>query len=124
MSVEITSAGSDLVLLKLKRDDLYLLLSYLSHAKFGSDIKSYVLLSPLINELIEAILAYSDEVGLSETNSAVWRRSISLEEAADPACFVRSIQDVLERDLGEREAKEALAQALFPNQLETNASLP
>lgn len=122
MSPPGTSADDEHVSITLRRDDLYLLLAYLSHAKFAGEIKSYVMLSPLMNELFKAILSFSDETGATDSSSASWRRQITPEEADHPESFAWKVKEVLKRDLGEEKAEESLRDALFPNQLLTDTS--
>lgn len=118
MSVQINSAEGDRVSITVREEDLSILLSYLTHAKFGDEIKSYVLLSPLINDLIRAIIEFSDRNDIRESGAATWERAIAKEEASDPQCFVFKVLNVLSTEIGESGAKETLLEAIYPNRLE------
>jgi hypothetical protein len=109
MTVEIASAGEDRVSVTVGRKDLHTLLAYFMHAKFSDEIKVYVLLSPLINELMRAIIDFSDRQFIYESGSRTVRPIDNLE-------FLAEVWRVLAREFGDSGAREHLAEALFPHQ--------
>ena len=117
MSVQISSVDHNKVSIVIEKGNIHTLLSYLAHAKFSDEIKVYVLLSPLINELFRSILEFSDKTYLIETGSAVWKRQIPEEEITNPLSFASQVFDILVREYGSDQARELLPEALYPNQL-------
>ena len=110
MTVEIASAADDRVSISVRRKDLHLLMAYFLHAKFSDEIKVYVLLSPLINELMRTIIDFSDRHFIRESGS----RFIG---PIDNREFLDEVWRVLAREFGESGACEHMAEALFPHQL-------
>lgn len=116
MSVEITSAGSGKTKIVLDNADLSVLLNLLAQAKFGTEVKSYVLLAPLVNELFRRVIEYSDANSIRESGS-IWNRTLSAEDALGDNTFASTVMKVLVRDVGEVDAERYFADAIYPNRL-------
>jgi hypothetical protein len=114
MAVRTSFNDAGRVSIEVERDELHHVLSYLAHAKFSDEIKDYVLLSPLINELFRSIIEFSDKHGLEQSGSQTWRRMISDEEAVSPHSFVAQVKTVLRREYPEDGLHNVLSDALYP----------
>jgi hypothetical protein len=118
MPVQISSSEDGSVSITIDKVDLPIVLTALAHAKFSTELKSYVLLSPPINELIRSIMSFSDENGAIDSGTRTWARTIPKSEASHPESFVSAVYAVLAQEFGDEKAGELLPDAVYPNRLE------
>lgn len=112
MSVQIQKSSSEKVNILIDGSDVYKLISVLTSAKFGDEIKSYILLSPFLNDLLKSLVDFES----SRTDGLVdWNRVLQDEDFSDSGSFAFKVKSILSEEFGEDLDPETLRLALYPN---------